>query len=704
MALATLSIDLEARLAKLDEGMTRAQRLIERSGAQMERAFSNATKAATSLVAVVGGVGFTALARSIINGVDALNDFADATGTSVENASALEDIAVRTGTSVDTAASALVKFNSQLSESAKKESEAARIFQRLGLNAAELRKLDPAEALLRTAQALQGFADDGDKARLIQELFGKSVREVAPFLKDLADAGQLNAKVTSEQAKAAEDLNKAIFSLQKDFSDLGRGILSDVIPVVQRLVREFNAGKEAFGGFGAAVLNIGTSRTFETATQGLQFYQQELRKLRDTEEQVAAGQDGNRFSIFGTDRVAKIREQQVEVQRFIAYYQKLLGITEVQGGRGNIVPTIGGGKPSVGALGDRGKNQPLEDALKRIEGTDEKKIARLRAELEALIGIKQRGGSVPDSAFGTLVDELAKLDPAARAAAESFKVYQEAREKALELARKADESASKAADDLFEQNEALRQEIELVGRSADERARLEQARIGNVIAAKEEALVGLRNADASQAQIASLEREIELLRQRRSLVGIRAAAEKNNENIPDLAGSAQKASSAARELGLTFTSAFEDAIVNGERFSDVLKGIEKDLVRLVLRKAVTEPLADSIAGIFSGGGGGTSGKDPAGTNYSGWVGAIASFFAGGFAKGGYIPPGQFGLVGENGAEFVSGGRTGKTITPMGRSTNVTINMGGGGYQSRMSQQQQAEMIGREVSLAVNRNS
>ena len=52
--------------------------------------------------------------------------------------------------------------------------------------------------------ALAGFADDGNKARLTQELFGKSLAEVAPLLKDLSTQGTLNAKVTKEQADAAE--------------------------------------------------------------------------------------------------------------------------------------------------------------------------------------------------------------------------------------------------------------------------------------------------------------------------------------------------------------------------------------------------------------------------------------------------------------------------------------------------------------------
>jgi hypothetical protein len=53
---------------------------------------------------------------------------------------------------------------------------------------------------------------------------------------------------------------------------------------------------------------------------------------------------------------------------------------------------------------------------------------------------------------------------------------------------------------------------------------------------------------------------------------------------------ADKLSDTARELGLTFQSAFEDAVIAGKDFSDVLQGIEKDLLRVAARRLVTEPL------------------------------------------------------------------------------------------------------------------
>ena len=52
---------------------------------------------------------------------------------------------------------------------------------------------------------------------------------------------------------------------------------------------------------------------------------------------------------------------------------------------------------------------------------------------------------------------------------------------------------------------------------------------------------------------------------------------------------------------------------------------------------------------------------------------LSSTFAGGFAEGGYIPPGQWGIMGERGPEPIFAGKTGATILP-----KSSLNNGGGG--------------------------
>ena len=241
MAIATLSVDLVARLAKFVGDLGKAARASEQTAQRINAAFGTVGAVLGTLGAGISVAGIVSIAKASIDSVDRLNDLKDATGASIENLSALEDVAARTGTSMDTVSTAVIKFNKALAD-AKPDSDAARALDAIGLSAKELKALDPAEALLKTAVALQGFADDGNKARLTQELFGKSLKEVAPFLKDLAEKGQLVATVTTAQAEAAEQFNKELFNMQKNVQDVARYLSSDLVTSINAAAKAMREG------------------------------------------------------------------------------------------------------------------------------------------------------------------------------------------------------------------------------------------------------------------------------------------------------------------------------------------------------------------------------------------------------------------------------------------------------------------------------
>jgi hypothetical protein len=91
-------------------------------------------------------------------------------------------------------------------------------------------------------------------------------------------------------------------------------------------------------------------------------------------------------------------------------------------------------------------------------------------------------------------------------------------------------------------------------------------------------------------------------------------------------------------------------------------------------------IADSIGGVFGGigdaigglfGGGGPEQVAGPMDSGGGFFDSIAGLFDGWFANGGQIGAGKFGVVGENGPEFVSGPAN---VSPMGGGTNVTYNI------------------------------
>lgn len=145
----------------------------------------------------------------------------------------------------------------------------------------------------------------------------------------------------------------------------------------------------------------------------------------------------------------------------------------------------------------------------------------------------------------------------------------------------------------------------------------------------------------------------------------------------------KEAKSFAEELGLSFSSAFEDAVVGGKSFGDVLKGLADDITRLIVRQQVTKPLADA-AGSFDWGSlfsslvpsanGNVFSNAPGLSAYSGTVVSKPTIFP--FARGA-------GLMGEAGPEAIlplqrgSDGKLGVAGGSGGKVTVNVINQGGG---------------------------
>jgi len=141
-----------------------------------------------------------------------------------------------------------------------------------------------------------------------------------------------------------------------------------------------------------------------------------------------------------------------------------------------------------------------------------------------------------------------------------------------------------------------------------------------------------RERDAQLAKLETLGFAEEQAAAARVLINQTAAAEiitvqqrEAEESARRLQEQTRKTTEFVRELGLTFSSAFEDAVISGGKLRDVLGALAKDIQRIFLRKLVTEPIFNAIAktisgSLFGGGGGGTL-TTPSATLHSGWSGA-----------------------------------------------------------------------------------
>ena len=146
----------------------------------------------------------------------------------------------------------------------------------------------------------------------------------------------------------------------------------------------------------------------------------------------------------------------------------------------------------------------------------------------------------------------------------------------------------------------------------------------------------------------------------------------------------------ANDLGLTFASAFEEALISGNNLRDVMKGLLDDIIRIIARLTVTQPLANAITGWLGGffGGGGASSVG----------GGLGNLFGGGKALGGPVTAGMSYWVGERGPEVFTAPTSGQIVPNHaigGVTIQNTINV-----DSRADREQLRAELGQVVSASV----
>lgn len=592
MALATLSIDIVARLASLEAGLDKANRLSAKNAAEIESRWNRVNSTFKAVGGVIGAAFATQQVASFIDrtidGLDKLNDVADSTGSTVEKISALEDAGARAGTGIDVIEAALVRFNAQLKEADGKNGVSL-VLQRIGLDAAELRKQDPADALQSVAVALASTADDGSKARAVYELFGKSMREVAPLLKDLAEAGTLQATVTTEQAAQAEKLNKQLFALQKNVTDAGRAIAADLVPALNAMFDGFRQGglRGAFDGLGEVV---GLGKDYYRGRE-LKFLADDI---KDLEEQIAKDSRGF-YSRSGVPELQKELEEKRKLYQ--AARDEYLRIGP---GASRRPANEGGGTynpPSIGDIPGKPEAAKVTEAQRYLENLQKQsdKLRELSSYEQALADIqaKRIDGITPKLEAQILaqakLNDLAQRDKDMRTAQ-------------IELTTRVAKAQLDSIEKLEAGNKALREEIELLGLDEYGQAAIEKARLRSIRTLKEEERARRVAAGAADETLQALDREIELLKEREDLVERRLQKSVDAQAAPAVGAVDDFARRAAENIQDQLGDALYNAVTG--RTDDILESFGELLLRMATQAQAAQLgkylFGEAVGGTGSG--------------------------------------------------------------------------------------------------------
>lgn len=645
------------------------------------------------IVAGLSGVSLGALFKGFVDGLDSLNDAADATGSSVEKLSALEQVALRTGTSLqDSVTPSIDKLNQALR--AKADSEQARALRAIGLSAEELRQADPADALRKVAEALSGYADNGDKARLVQTLLGKSARELAPFLKDLAEKGDLVSQVTTEQAASAEKFNQQLALLTTTATNAGRSIAADMLPSLNQMAQLFLELKNG-PGLVASIGQAFVGNTFRTASQGLDFYNDKLRAL----DKQMADLRADKRPLVATNNakvLADLEQQRAALAKFADAYRNVVNAGGAGAGRGFTVPGAGD-KPAV-VFGDAPeKDGAKSDPYATMLASLRERIALLGREGE----LERVNAQIRLGAFGKLSEARALQLRYAAIAIDQYndeqqqlKGVQAAQDAATEALTRRSSAAAAGVVAYELANRSLAEEIELMGASATARAAIENARIEALITTKEQQIAERELAGLGEQQNQLLQKEIDLLRERQQLNSTKAFKEAEQQ-LQETGEKARTSLSASVAEGLL------EGFRKGNNLADVfLRELKAQFARTVLQPAI-EPIVTGMQGTASSIGSGLFNLVQEGLKWltgsgagvgitSGSKGLVDFGLGGGRASGGPVEKGRLYRVNELGPELLNlagqqylmmGNQSG-SITPHDESMRQ---LGGGMSQAMAAQ-------------------
>lgn len=245
MALAKLSIDIVAQLAKFEEDMRKAadetKSFRDKVSGQLDGIRSLAGQFAVGMAGSMASAFAVGAVRDWINAntdaADEINRLSQQTSVSVETLSAWGNVARRNGQDVNDLSELIQEFSLRLTETDNSTEGTGLALKQLGLNYRELSKLSAEDAFKRMATAVAGVEDSGKKTALVMAMVGDEGQKYVTTLNTIGSAAQLEATITREQAEAAARYKDSMAALRAAGEAWSQSIVAGITPALDEAAR-----------------------------------------------------------------------------------------------------------------------------------------------------------------------------------------------------------------------------------------------------------------------------------------------------------------------------------------------------------------------------------------------------------------------------------------------------------------------------------
>lgn len=598
------------------------------TGIKLQDSFKGAALAMTGLA----GVGFLDVLKGkiddAISGMAGLKDAAESTGSSVENLSALKAVAKVGGRDFEQIEAAIAKLNKALHGTDDESKGAGKALAALGLDLQKLREMDPAEAFVEIARAQEKFADGGGKTAAMMAILGKTAAALIPYMHDLAEQQQLSARVTADQAAAADAYEKNVKRLQASFGTFSRQVAGAVVGPLRDITEWMIKGQKegglleaVFVGIGAAVTKafggeINPGRILEQNTA------EAFTKVAELRKRVAAAQadlGGGSFGILGEgfarNRLESLKAELGAAERRLARLaakNQARARAEVEADRPKDTSL---NSQTFGAAAKDPNGRAEADPAATLIANLDKKLAVMALDMQAtgkLTEAEKELAAVQQQLDSGTLKATARQKELILGKQEALVAYDKVI-KAMEVESAASDRAQQQLgaffDSLDEQTRSLEKQADLYGLTAAQIAVVTQARL-------EDALAQAREEGAGEDQIAVLERELEA---RKRITAAQVTMAEKQQLIDE---QAKKTNDTLEEFSKQAASNIQDAMADFlfDPFARGTQGMLQSfgtMIQKMIAQAVAADLGKRLFGDLVKGGEG-----------SGWFGGALDWLGG----------------------------------------------------------------------------
>lgn len=599
-------------------------------GDMEQRAAASAQNMGGAISAAIGGAftaaGVAMFAANVVKSIDALNDAADATGSTIEKMSALDDFARRTGASLQDVTGIVLTLQKSLSKAGDDDTKGVgAALKAIGLEAEELRNIDPADALKKVADALARFDDGAGKTRAIQVLL-KDAQTAAPLLKDLAEQQELVGHVSKAQADEVDKLVKSWAQLTASGHSFAVGVGNEVIPAFNDIINFTRRAQAEYGAFagslvgllgGGLLKGIGveldeTKRAATASAEAFKGLAESRERLAKSQAAMANAPDLLKWAVSGNIERAK-----ADVARYTA---------ELRAANSEVARLAKEAPRSAAAQ----QNTLTFDGPKAAETGKAARAAKTEVDeflkvMEKIQGLNMKNSGL-DPAYWNDVETLFKGYQSGRVSLEKYQQAVDTLTKSQKFHTDAVAESAKAQAELqkaLENFEALRDK-EIAGLEQEADKLEEQSRQYGLTASAIAKLALVRAEDRleqakanweSDKTIERLEAEVEARRRIAEAASSVEVAEANKKAADDAAAEWKRISD---DVGRGLT----DAIFEGGKdgWELLKKTIEAQVIRAVVQPAISNAINSGLQGVGIGQVGGRG----SGASGNSWMGSASN--------------------------------------------------------------------------------